>query len=90
MTSELEQAALSMVAISVLPSRQGEGLGARMLEASREAARAAGLVAVLAAVRPSVKERYPLIPIEEYLTWRHDDGSHLPPGSVCTSGRAAS
>ena len=79
MTGELAPAALSMLAIAVQPSRQGEGLGARMLELAREAARAEGLGAVLAAVRPTLKERYPLIPIEEYMTWRRADGSHFDP-----------
>ncbi len=43
-------------------------------------ARAAGLSAgVIAPVRPTWKERYPLIPIEEYMLWRRDDGTHLDP-----------
>jgi GNAT superfamily N-acetyltransferase len=79
MTTELEPAALSMLAISVLPSRRGEGLGMRMLVAAREAAQTEGLGAVLAAVRPTLKERYPLISIEEYMTWRRVDGSHFDP-----------
>jgi len=79
MTTELAPSALSMLAISVDPSRQGEGLGSRMLEESRAAARAAGLTAVLAPVRPTLKERYPLIPIERYIEWRRPDGSHFDP-----------
>lgn len=79
MTSALEPAALSMLVISVDPSRQGEGLGRRMLEASRDAARAAGLRAVLAPVRPTLKDRYPLIPIERYVEWRRPDGAHFDP-----------
>jgi GNAT superfamily N-acetyltransferase len=79
MTGEHEPSALSMLAISVLPSRQGEGLGARMLAASCDAARAEGLDAVLAPVRPTLKDRYPLIPIEHYLRWRRADGCHFDP-----------
>jgi hypothetical protein len=30
-------------------------------------------------VRPTLKERYPLIPIERYLEWRREDGSHFDP-----------
>jgi hypothetical protein len=30
-------------------------------------------------VRPTWKERYPLIPIERYTEWRRDDGSHFDP-----------
>jgi GNAT superfamily N-acetyltransferase len=71
--------ALSMVVISVDPARQGEGLGGRMLEASRDAARTAGLRAVVAPVRPTSKDRYPLTPIESFIEWRRADGSHFDP-----------
>jgi GNAT superfamily N-acetyltransferase len=79
MTSDLAPTALSMLVISVLPARQGEGLGRRMLEVSRDAARAEGLAAVLAPVRPTLKERYPLISIERYLEWRRPDRTHFDP-----------
>ena len=79
METELEPTALSMVVINVDPARQGERLGGLMLDASRDAARAAGLAAVVAPVRPTWKERYPLIPIERYMTWRRPDGSHFDP-----------
>jgi GNAT superfamily N-acetyltransferase len=79
METALEPTALSMLVISVDPDRQGERLGGRMLEASRDAAREAGLSAVLAPVRPTWKDRYPLIPIERYLAWRRPDGAHFDP-----------
>jgi GNAT superfamily N-acetyltransferase len=79
METELEPTTLSMLLISVDPARQGERLGGRMLEASRDAARTEGLGAVLAPVRPTLKDRYPLIPIERYLAWRRPDGSHFDP-----------
>ncbi|MBA2332568.1 MAG: N-acetyltransferase [Actinobacteria bacterium] len=79
MTSEREPTSLQALAISVLPARQGQRLSSRMIEGFRETARAAGLGAVLAPVRPTLKERYPLIPIEEYIAWRRDDGSHFDP-----------
>jgi GNAT superfamily N-acetyltransferase len=79
MTSDRRPTALSALAISVRPERQNEGLAARMLEAFREAARAEGLSDLLAPVRPTWKERYPLTPIERYLEWRRDDGSHFDP-----------
>jgi GNAT superfamily N-acetyltransferase len=79
MTADVEPSALSMLAIAVSPARQGQGLGSRMLDASRDAARAAGLAAVLAPVRPTLKDRYPLTPIESYLRWRRPDGSHFDP-----------
>ena len=79
MTSDREPTVLSALAISVLPTRQGQQLSSRMIEAFKENARAAGLSGVIAPVRPTWKERYPLIAIERYTTWRRDDGSHFDP-----------
>ena len=50
-----------------------------MIQAFRDTARAAELTGVIAPVRPTLKERYPLIPIETYLEWRRDDGTHFDP-----------
>jgi GNAT superfamily N-acetyltransferase len=79
MTSDEPATALSALAISVHPQQQGRGLAARMLEAFRDAARAAGLRDLIAPVRPTWKERYPLIPIERYQEWRREDGTHFDP-----------
>jgi GNAT superfamily N-acetyltransferase len=79
MTIEEPPTALSALAISVRPERQGEGLAARMIEAFQDAARAEGLHDVIAPVRPTWKERYPLIAIERYMLWRREDGSHFDP-----------
>lgn len=79
MTTDEAPTALSALVISVRPERQGEGLAARMIEAFRDAARGEGLRDVIAPVRPTWKERYPLIPIERYMLWRRDDGGHFDP-----------
>jgi GNAT superfamily N-acetyltransferase len=79
MTSDREATALMALAISVSPARQGQRLSGRMIDAFRDTARAAGLGRVIAPVRPTLKERYPLIPIERYIEWRRDDGSHFDP-----------
>jgi GNAT superfamily N-acetyltransferase len=70
---------LCALAISVLPERQGEGHSGRMIDAMRDAARAAGLRELIAPVRPTLKAAYPLIPIERYAGWRRPDGSHFDP-----------
>jgi len=64
---------LCALAILVDPDHQGRGLSRVMLEHMRGLAfeRRWDLVAP---VRPSLKERYPLTPIEEYVRWRRDDG----------------
>jgi GNAT superfamily N-acetyltransferase len=79
MTSDEPAEALMALAISVSPTRQGGRLSSRMIETFKDNARAAGLPSVLAPVRPTWKERYPLIPIERYVEWRRDDGSHFDP-----------
>ena len=80
MTSDRQHTALMAIAISVAPGQQGRQLSSRMIETFTDNARAAGLAnGVVAPVRPTWKERYPLIPIESYLDWRRDDGSHFDP-----------
>jgi GNAT superfamily N-acetyltransferase len=70
---------LCLLAIAVQPDRRGGGVASALIEAARAAAAAAGLSAVIAPVRPTLKPRYPLIPIEQYIEWRRDDGSHFDP-----------
>jgi GNAT superfamily N-acetyltransferase len=70
---------LCALAISVRPDRQGTQLSTRMLNAMRETAAENSLRELIAPVRPTLKSAYPLIPIERYLLWRRDDGSHFDP-----------
>ena len=80
MTSDRPHTALMAIAISVAPSQQGRQLSSRMIQTFTDNARAAGLTnGVIAPVRPTWKERYPLIPIETYVEWRRPDGSHFDP-----------
>ena len=70
MTSDLPHTALMAIAISVAPTQQGRRLSRRMIETFTDNARAAGLAnGVIAPVRPTWKDRYPLIPIEKYMEW---------------------
>jgi GNAT superfamily N-acetyltransferase len=64
---------LCALAILIDPDRQRRGLSRLMLEHMRGLAfeRDWDLVAP---VRPSLKHRYPLTPIERYVEWRRDDG----------------
>src|SRR5207248_3362766 len=70
---------ISAMAIEVRPAPQGGGLSRAMLEGMREIGRRHGLNALLAPVRPSWKERYPLTPIERYARWRREDGLPFDP-----------
>jgi GNAT superfamily N-acetyltransferase len=65
--------ALCAMAAEIRPAYQGGGLAAEMLRLMRGLAERQGLGAVLAAVRPSWKERYPLVPIDEYARWTRED-----------------
>ena len=80
MTVDAPHTALMALAISVAPEQKGKRLSSRMIATFTEGARAAGLSnGVIAPVRPTWKERYPLIPIEAYVGWRREDGSHFDP-----------
>lgn len=65
---------LCALLIAVPFSQQGRGRSRAALEAMLSIARAHGLATLIAPVRPSWKERYPLTPIERYAAWRRDDG----------------
>jgi GNAT superfamily N-acetyltransferase len=70
---------LGALQIVVAPERQGEGLAGLMVGTMRAMARAQGLGALIACVRPTGKERYPTIPIERYARWTRSDGLPLDP-----------
>ncbi len=60
------------LAAEIRPGFQGRGLAVRMLEEMAALARLYGLAHLIAPVRPSCKDRYPLAPIERYMTWTPD------------------
>ena len=58
---------------------RARGLAEQILRAMRAIAERNGLTHLVAPVRPSWKERYPLTPIERYVSWRRPDGQLLDP-----------
>ncbi len=68
----------AMVAV-VSRSRRGEGLSRMLIEGMRDLARREGFASLIAPVRPTLKDRYPLIPLERYAWWTRDDGLPFDP-----------
>jgi GNAT superfamily N-acetyltransferase len=71
--------ALSALAIVVDPKFQGKGLSNIAIKAVKDTAKKNGLNDFIVPLRPSLKSRYPLIPIEKYIEWKNDDGLPFDP-----------
>jgi hypothetical protein len=71
----------ALCALAAESPREGRarGLAVQLLAAMRAIGQRQGLTHLIAPVRPSWKERYPLTPIERYVTWRREDGQLLDP-----------
>ncbi len=70
---------LGALGITIDPKYQGKGLSGRAVEAMKDIGRAHGLTALIAPVRPNLKSRYPLIPMERYIQWRDANGLPFDP-----------
>ena len=70
---------LCALVIMVPRDIQGRGMSAAAVRAMGDIARRHGLDTLIAPVRPSWKERYPLVPIERYARWRRPDGRLFDP-----------
>jgi len=69
-----EPTTLCAIVAGVLPAHRGQGLGGVVLGRMVGLAAGHGFDCVIAPVRPTRKENYPLIPIERYIMWRREDG----------------
>jgi GNAT superfamily N-acetyltransferase len=70
---------LVIAAAQVHPDQRGRGVAAELLIALRGLAEARGWARVIAPVRPTLKARYPLTPIEEFAAWTRADGAPMDP-----------
>lgn len=70
---------LVVMAAQVHPGRRGQGLAGEFLTAMRSLADQQGWARVIAPVRPTLKSRYPLTPIEQFASWTRRDGLPLDP-----------
>ena len=64
----------SAIQINIHPEYQGRGLSPRMVLAMREIGRAKGFKDLVAPVRPTQKNAYPLTSIDDYIAWTDDEG----------------
>jgi len=74
-----EPTTLSALVAVVDPRYQRRGLSSLIIEGMRGLAAEHGLDALVAPVRPTLKARYPLTPMERYLGWRRADGQLFDP-----------
>lgn len=70
---------LCAMAVEILPAHQSRRLSVPMLEAMKAIAAREGFGSLLAPLRPSWKERYPLTPIDRYVRWTRGDGLPFDP-----------
>jgi GNAT superfamily N-acetyltransferase len=70
---------LCAIQATVDRSLQGNGLSRMVLRGMRQRAAEAGLMALIAPVRPTLKSQYPLTPMEHYIQWTQPDGSPFDP-----------
>ena len=74
-----EADAATALSITVAPDAARRGLALRLIEALKEATARAGGRALIAPVRPVLKAHYPLVAMQEYVTWRTADDEAFDP-----------
>jgi hypothetical protein len=63
----------------IAPSHRGRQLSGMLIERMTSLVARHGLDGLIAPVRPTLKDRYPLTPIERYVEWRRADGELFDP-----------
>jgi GNAT superfamily N-acetyltransferase len=77
--SRPEPDVLSALVAVVDRRRQGEGLSRVLVEAMVGLAAGESYESLIAPVRPTWKDRYPLIPLERYVRWTREDAQPFDP-----------
>ncbi len=67
------------ISITIAPAYQGKGISREAIQAMKSLGAQNGLDALVAPVRPNLKSRYPLTPMEQYVQWQHSDGTPFDP-----------
>lgn len=71
--------ALCGLQIGIAPAARGQGVSGRMIGAMKQMAREAGFRQLILPIRPTLKHRYPLIPMEDYIGWKNAVGEPFDP-----------
>lgn len=77
--NKVQPNSLSALAIVIHPEFRGKGLSKPMVREMKGMAVKSKFKNMVAPVRPSLKGMYPLIPMEEYMTWEREDGTPFDP-----------
>jgi len=64
----------SAIQIAIHPDYQGQGLSVKMILAMGAIGISKGFQYLIAPVRPNQKSKYPLISIDDYITWTNEEG----------------
>lgn len=64
----------SAIQIAIHPDYQGQGLSSKMVQTMRAIGKSKGFKYLVAPVRPNEKSKYPLTSIDDYITWKTDEG----------------
>ncbi len=70
-----------LIALQILINEkyQGSGISFEMLKIMKNIAKTNGFGHIALPVRPTLKYKYPLIPIEDYVNWQREDGLPFDP-----------
>lgn len=71
--------AVSALVATVHEDFVGKGLSRRIIQGMKERAVVHNITALIAPVRPNLKTKYPLMPIENYVNWKREDGLFFDP-----------
>lgn len=77
-TSQTPNAVCALAAL-IAPDVRGQGLSSQVVQAMKDVGASLGCTHLIAPVRPTWKARYPLQPMERYITWRREDGAPYDP-----------
>jgi GNAT superfamily N-acetyltransferase len=64
----------SAIQVAIHPDYQSQGLSTKMVQKMRSIGQSKDFQNLVAPVRPNQKSQYPLISIDDYITWQNDEG----------------